>query len=55
MTTEEQRKLDVLALALVKLANPIHSPKTEEATLYQMEVEQIARAALKEAGYGQTS
>lgn len=34
--------------ALERLAKPAHMPKTEEAALLQIEVEQIAKDALKE-------
>ena len=34
--------------ALLRLANPEHTPQTEEAALLQIEVQEIAREALTE-------
>ena len=39
-------QLQAAGEALTKLANPTHKPKSEEAALLQIEVEEIARAAL---------
>jgi len=43
---ELRKRVLKLETALLKLAYPKHTPKTEEAALVQIEVEQIAKEAL---------
>jgi hypothetical protein len=45
---EMEQRIEKLERALKRLANPLHLPKTEEAALLQIEVETIAKEALRE-------